>query len=220
MEVYHKRQMTTLQEGDRPDRFAIKWVDPMGLPLEYADKVYTEADRLFRAYREVYPPGEFGEIKAVEAHHRVENFYGCPTFDIRPDLECYLNEEEAEKWGVEAGWYLPDHKFLSAVRSDDVVNVERDLRFAVYPLAYKAAHPERDVKGVIVNIIYKKKIPEFKKILVDYPSEEKIKMVANTLQRAAAIREEQLAKELPDVRTTMCSDRWGQCKFFNQCRRY
>lgn len=166
------------------------------------EEARIDAERLFRAYRARFPANELGKIVAIEKlvpvigdnamKARIEKAVGIAPYTMKPDLVIKLSKRDCERLkrtrsiDLKPGFYLVDHK-----SDNSRWGIEKYLethQFTAYFLAWEAAFGVK-LQGVLVNIVFTTKIPDFLTILVPPPSPVRIKSLHHQLASIAFLRE-------------------------------
>lgn len=183
--------------------------------IEYADAsgftdveiANQEAQRLFVAYRQKFPREEAGFVLGVEkelpdpksefieqCQQAVKDLLGV-EFTCRLDLITDIDETTAAQMqltrgiDIEPGVWLWDHKSADAERGNASTLWEADHQMTgIYYLWNLLMPPTCRAKGVLVNTIYKTKVPKFRTYVVR-PTGVQLDALRNYLKGIQAIKE-------------------------------
>ena len=89
-----------------------------------------------------------------------------------------------------------------------------EVQFTAYQLGWQAVNPKKELKGLLVNIIVKSKRPEFRTLVVPYPSAKREAVLINFLFQAQQRRNAFLHK----ANITQCFN-FEPCPFLRTCNR-
>lgn len=234
LELYYKLAM--LKGPAKPlalKTTAIRFVDDAGDPADIADEARIEADRLFRAYRVQFPPTELGRVVGVEEQvegSRVEHAVGVSPYTAKPDLIVQLTKVDCKRlWKtrrikVWPGYWLVDHKTEGEPSAEQLLAgwapdeaFADSIQFTAYMLAYQAKYPRRAVEGLLVNVIPKSKRPEFRTLVVPWPSMKKIAVLRTFLDHASSRQHRALRLGHAPANITYCFAYNQPCPFRGRC---
>jgi hypothetical protein len=192
MEMYHKGQ----------DRFMppsrVKFAN---IPIDEEDKDRLEAQRLFVAYQAKYKPTDLGRVESVE--HLIDDnviggaageAVGFPGYTARLDLVTEVDDEDIEhirnKCALNLrgpGYYAWDWKTVSWLNNIAIERYEHDLQPKYYMMAWNAAYPDKPLKGMVIVVITKTKVPKIEHVLLDLPRIGDTEMVKATSAKALRV---------------------------------
>lgn len=168
----------------------------------------TEAQRLFREYRQRYSPYEFGRVVGCEiqlpkeddraARAKLDEEFGAEV-TIKPDMVIELDADHADlvsqhrKVEVQPGFYIVDHKTKKAKTRTLHYEMQFRAQFALYQYVWNQLHPDMQVKGLLANIIFRYKNMDedsFLTLLVPPPSPSEVAVVKGIVRDGARILSE------------------------------
>lgn len=227
LELYYRLAVKNAKKALQLNTVAISFVDDAGDPLDVAEDARLQGERLFRAYRAVYPPDEIGEIVEVESLYKgkvVESAVQCSPFTFKPDLVIHLDKAACKRLkktrylnDLLPGYYIVDHKTATENEFTDAM-FKDEVQFSAYNLGWQWSHPKKELKGTLVNILGKGKRPEFRTIFIEFPNPGKVDTLHTFLSIAQERRQRALAT-YPYPNITHCYDYRQQCQFRDICNR-
>lgn len=199
-----------------------------------------EAERIFKAYRIRFPPNELGKVVGVEYSlpEKVNSEWNFETVQARTvgeavgiypyscqiDLAVDIKAKDVKRLRAtrklhltKPGLYLVDHKTASSYGNAAMEKYIHDVQFTAYMMAWNAAYPEKQCKGMLVNVLIKTKEPRFETILVPPPNKKSKAIVRKIANRASIYIKNNYQAPNPD----RCFD-WGRsCKYLRsgECQR-
>lgn len=219
LKMYHARELGIEELG------RVQFQQANGSLYEFKPDVRLEAERLFRAYRANFKPTEFGKVVMVErqfpgmdmtAGWAIAKAVGVDPFTFQLDLGVKISEADCVRLRTTRqldlpgpGFYIVDHKTEGRHDAFIVDKWMNELQFIAYPLGLHAALPSLDIKGTIVNIIYKTKVVDFQLLFVPYPSEIKIRILHNQL----ALAVHNMVEHTKQANVSRCLDYYKVCHF-------
>jgi hypothetical protein len=225
LELYYKLAMKNALKALKLNTLAVSFVDDAGDPLDVAEDGRLEGERIFRAYRSVYPPDELGEIVEVEKRYEgpvIEKAVGISPFTFKPDMAICLDTSDTKRLvktrriKIAQGYWLVDHKTSGEREWTDRMFMD-EVQFIAYCVAWQALYPKRELNGLLVNVLPKTKRPEFRTLVVPFPSPKRQQVLFNFLRQAQekrAFAEEQFLK----ANITQCYNP-EPCAFLGVCDR-
>lgn len=226
LELYYKLAMKNAKRALTLDTMAVSFVDDAGDPCDFAEAARLEGERIFRAYRRIYPPDELGEIVAVEQKYEgkdVQRAVQCNPFTFKPDVEVYEDARNAKRLfktrriQVSKGYYLVDHKTDGGREWADQMFMN-SVQFTAYMVGWQARYPKRELMGLLVNVLPKTKNPEFRTLVVPYPTQKQQQVLFDFLEQAQERRNRALLTKQPLPNITHCFG-FEPCSFINSCSR-
>src|SRR6185369_4991986 len=222
LKMYHKRE----EKDFNPE--AVAFIDTNGDPYLIDTTARVEAERLFRAYRGEFKPTEFGKIVAVEQPlpppndatmaAKICDAVGVEPFTFQADLVAKISEADCERLRTTRaldlpgpGYYLVDHKTESRHDSNVVDKWMNELQFVAYPVGWNAVYPKTQVRGTIVNIIFKTKVVDFMLFFVPTPNAHRVRV----LQSQLALAVHNMTEHTRQTNTKHCWDYHGVCHWLN-----
>lgn len=226
MELYYKLAMKNIRRALQLNTVAVSFVDDAGDPLDVDEEAKLEGERIFRAYRMQYPPEELGEIVEVEQRYEgkdIEEAVDCSPFTFKPDMVIKVDKFQAKllfatrRIKIEPGYWLVDHKTDGGREWADQMFMDR-VQFTAYMIAWQARYPRRSVKGLLVNVLPKTKVPEFRTVVVPYPNAKRADIMHNFLWQAQQRRKLAFERSLAKANISHCYA-YGPCDFISTCDR-
>lgn len=202
LELYYSRK-------DAPfDASSVEFVNDSGDGFDIEEKARITAEKLFRAYRVLFPVDELGEVVAVEkllpepiedvgeSNHsaqkaKIEEAVGISPYTMKTDLVVKLSTRDCAKIkitrniDVSPGTYLVDHKTDGRHDANIIDKYLLEPQFTAYFLAWRAAYPRVKLNGVLINILFKTATPDFLTLVVPPPDDGAIRRLHTMLSNAA-----------------------------------
>ena len=224
LELYYKLAMKSVNRALALNTTAVSFVDDAGDPADVKEDARLEGERIFRAYRLTYPPDEFGTILAVERLYKdVGKAVICKPFSFKPDMELNLSKAEAKslfksrRIKVDKGYWLVDHKTDGGFPWSDQAFMDA-VQFAAYCMEWQEFFPDRELNGLLVNVLPKTKNPEFRTLVYPYPSKKKQEIAKNFLAQAQERRAGAYASGVAKANIAHCYT-YGPCDYLPICDR-
>lgn len=197
LELYYKRGAGLPFEAG-----AVRFQSERGDPFDVAEESRIHAEQIFRAYRVQFPANELGKIVAIEQlvptpgdksmAARIEKAVGISPYTMKPDLVIKLTKKDCERLkktrhvDLKPGLYLLDHKTDNARWGID--RYLNSHQFTAYFLAWEAAFGVK-LMGVLVNILYTTKQPDFLTLFIPPPTQVAINSLHHQLASIVFLRE-------------------------------
>lgn len=211
---------------------AVEFMDDTGNKLDVVADARLEAERIFRIYRARFPPNELGKVISVEEQlegDAIDQAVHCRPFTSKPDLVVKIGQADIKRLkktrridlkDLGPGYYAVDHKTGGDGEYADEAYTN-ETQFTSQLLGLQAKYPRRAFKGLLVNVLPKDKRPDFRTVVVPFPSSAKQQVLFSMLALAQRRRYEAYKADgrfaYPNV--THCFDYRKRCAFYDQCPR-
>lgn len=178
-------------------------LDQAELNLDNANVV--EGYRLFKGYKDLFPPDEFGEVIGCEFPFLIPEDYPTNVVGVRPftgriDMVVRLDDTHVQRLRetrnlplMEPGIYLLDHKTMKQKRQTVDIEMRERFQFHAYMLAWDEFFGKKYglCKGFIANCVVKHKnlVPgSFFCVFSPFPDSDQMTALAVYLQQAYELR--------------------------------
>lgn len=197
------------------------------------EKAVIEALRLAYAYTDHFKGERLGKVIEVESEYPVDNYQAgiiCGAVGIEPytfklDMVVKLTKADCKRFEktrdlvLEPGYYLWDHKTERGRSQTMVDRFMNSLQFTAYQIAWQAINPKLKLKGLLVNIIFKTKVPGFFTLHVPYPRRSQVKVLDSFFQTVQRVLDDDWLKQAPNPEACFFP---GLCSHFvsDRCSRF
>lgn len=178
-------------------------------------EVTWEAWRLFEAYLSEYRDDYLIPIASEVSEADPKTKRSC-----RYDLLARVEEGPADGVRPGPGIYIVEHKFLGQFSEANLTGWDLDGEIIGQVMVWKRAKLDKKygkLRGVIVNIVGKQKVPQFSRYLVDadtVPWKRQERMLDQDDRDLARYRKNRFWP----MRLAACIGRWGKCDRFEECK--
>lgn len=203
-----------------------------------APEALAEATRLYTAYIEDPLRADLGAVLGVEKTLPCEP--NEPDFELRvaalatqlalpvkltcrSDLVVRLSQDDcdriykAREAEVTPGIWIVDHKTASRRSNDAELIWRTDTQMALNFVLWNNSQPE-PCQGVLVNVIYKYKVPKFETFVVK-PGADEVLAALHAVRLAGGLSQHRDLAKVPN--TAACFNYFRPCQYLVQgCKRY
>lgn len=182
-------------------------------------EIVEGAWRVFNAYCDYYEP-DYLDPLATEATALDKKNHSC-RFDLIARIPVGMNTCE-----YSPGVYIVEHKTASRFSQDvlDGWDLDGEIQgqIAIWN-ASKRRYIYGELKGVMVNVLGKQKIPEFHRVVVSpqsfmYKKHLKVLGVMDGVEKRYRRLGARRGMEAWPQYMAACIDRWGRCDYYDRCR--
>ncbi|MFW5903006.1 MAG: RecB family exonuclease, partial [archaeon] len=169
-------------------------------------RTHEKGEKILRQYAETYPTEPFTWVSDPEEVFEIDLFGNrfVGRFDGVIDFQGDV--------------YVIDHKTASRMGSSYFTRYRPDLQMTAYTWAARQLYPDKDVKGVLLNILYftTRKI-EFHRNITErqqFEIDEFLSLALNAMENIKARDRDDYKDWLPNWDHCV---RWGTCQFRDLC---
>jgi hypothetical protein len=232
--LMHAYLETYYDTNIHPDWEKLELFDAKGEPSPVDEDIHGDVLRYFNAYKARFAPDELGEVLGLEIEYpdkrlppnlynsqenRIAETMLVNPFSTRIDIAVDIDTTTAQGMqktrsiNIEPGIYIVDHKTAARRLKTEQEKWDNSMQMAAMFHIWNALNPDKPARGVLINSIYKLKMPDFR-TFVTYPSEESLKKVQSFLIGVVAMK-----NALPDWPNNNACMQWGRMCYWGEIGR-
>lgn len=227
--IYHALQEVYRSDaGEGFDTRAVEYVHDSGAPFDIIEEARARAEEIFREYRVKFGPRDLGRPIAIEenvASEAGDLWLPDPKMPltarldlvVRIDVPTALRIRAKRELNVRPGFYAVDFKTDAYPTPADRDRYVADLQFMIQQFLWNARNPRQQLSGVLIDVAYKTKRPQFGLIYVPPVGDLELHIVRNWLAQMWEYHERVMG-DYPPANPTACFDWKRACHWLIQER--